>query len=121
MKRPTNRSTDRGYLFGLSQGLRPGQNIFRSGVSVLAQGTDRDGGNISFVNRGCRNIGIWPTHDIAGANLRSPPAQGVCGEHSWPQECPFNPRGLDELLYLLNHDSMRIWLLEERMWRFDWS
>src|SRR5215467_14292345 len=41
-ERAPNRTTDGGYLLRVSQGLRPGQNIFSSCVSVLAQGADGD-------------------------------------------------------------------------------
>ena len=81
---------DCGYLIELAQGLRPGQNIFRTGVSILAQRADRDCGNVALVDRSCRNAKMRPAHDIAGANLRRPPAHSICGEHPGPQEGPLD-------------------------------
>ena len=87
-QRAAEHATDYGHLLELAQGLRPGQNIFRSGVSVLTQRADRDCGDVTLVDRGCRNGEIRPADDISGANLRRPPAPGIGGEHSGPQERP---------------------------------
>ena len=52
-QRVADHPADCGHLLELAQGLRPGQNIFRTGVSILAQRADRDCGNVALVDRSC--------------------------------------------------------------------
>jgi len=54
----------------LAQRLRSAQNIFRSGVSILTQRADRDCGDVTLVDRGCRSGEIRPPHDIASTGCR---------------------------------------------------
>jgi hypothetical protein len=74
-QRAADHMTDCRYLLELAQGLRPGQNIFGSGVSVLTQGADRDRGDVPLVDRRCRSGKIGPADDIAGADTRSAAAK----------------------------------------------
>jgi hypothetical protein len=72
----------------LAQRLRPGQNIFRAGVSVLTQRVDRHCGDVTLVDRARGSGEIRPPDNIPGTNLRRPLSQGICGEHRRPQERP---------------------------------
>jgi len=65
------------YLLELAQGLRPGQNILRSGVSALTQGANRNRGDVTLIDRSCSSGEMGPAYDIAGASLRRPPQQGI--------------------------------------------
>jgi hypothetical protein len=77
VQRAADYATDDGYLFEPGQRVGPGLNIVCSGGSVFAQGVDCHASYVSLVNR-CSGGGRWgPAHDVAGTNLRSPPAQNV--------------------------------------------
>ncbi len=119
-QRAADHSTDYRYLLELAQGLRPGQNIFRSRMSVLTQGADRDRGDVTLVDRCRRSSEIRPAHDIAGTNLRRPPAQGVSGEHSGPHERPLASCGFDQPLdfRVQRRDRIGLPALEEGVRRF---
>ena len=54
-RRAAEHAADRGYLLELAQRLRSGQNIFRSGVSVLTQRADCDRCDVTLVYRRCRS------------------------------------------------------------------
>src|SRR5580698_8858828 len=88
-------------------------------MSVLTQRADRDCGDVTLVDRGRGNAQIRPPDNIAGANLRRPPAQGICGEHAWPQERPVKSRSFNPPFDLLSQRSGRVGLLEERVWRLE--
>ncbi len=62
-----------------------------------------------------------PTHEIAGANLRRPPANGIGGEHSGPEKRPLQSRCLNQRLDSFGQRSCRIRLLKEGVWCFDRS
>jgi hypothetical protein len=87
-QRASNHATDDGELFELGQRLGPSQNIVRYGVCIVRQGMDRHASYVAFVDRGGWGGKMRPAHEIAGANLGSPPAQNVCGEHARAQEGP---------------------------------
>ena len=88
-------------------------------MSIFAERANGDRGDVALVNRGCGNCEIWPTHDIAGANLRRPPVQRIRGEHSWAQECPLESGGFDLALDFFAERTGTVGLLKQRMRSFE--
>src|SRR5579871_520534 len=117
-QRVANHAANGRYLLKLAQRLRSGQDIFCSLVSVLAQGANRNCCNITLINRCGRSGQIWPSYDIAHANLQAPPTQSVGREHSRPKKRPLDTRGLNQPLDLPEQHSKPIRLLKKRMCSF---
>jgi len=91
-QRTSDRFTDYAYLLELAQGLRPGQNIFRS-VPVLTQGAHRDCSNIALMDRRSWRLCVGPAHDVGvarifGAHQRSAFAANIPGRRNvrWSPE-----------------------------------
>lgn len=116
-QRPADHLADRHHLLALGHGFGTGQDIILSIVPVVQQGTGRDRRDVPFMDWRRRGVAIGPAHDVAGADLRRPPEQGIGGEHPGPEERPFEPRRLDRTLDVRVHRRHRVGLLEERMRR----
>jgi hypothetical protein len=74
-------------------------------------------GDVVLVDRCRRDGGVGPAHDIAGANLRTPPGPGVGGEHPGPQERPPETGSLDQPFDFRVQRRNRVGLPEERVRR----
>ena len=80
-------------LLPLSQGLRAGAAVFRSGVYLLAQGADRDRRDITFVDGRCDGPRLRPAQDIARTHLWRPPDPGIGSERwEWGFLTPIPPK-----------------------------
>ncbi len=64
--------------------------MFLAPMTIVPKRTHGDGGNVLFVNRSerCRTVG--PAHDIAPADLRSPPPKRIRREAARPKKCPLS-------------------------------
>jgi len=108
-------------LFGVSERLRAGEDVFGAGVAWVAQGVDGYGGDVALVDRRGGNGEIRPAHDVARANLRRPPKQSIGGEHAGAEKGPRNAGGFDGAFDLFEHGAKQIGLLKERVRRFERS
>jgi len=108
-------------LFGVSERLRAGEDIFGAGVAFFAQCSNRDGGDVALVDRSGGNGEIGPTHDFASANLRGPPKQSIGGEHAGAEKGPPDAGGVDRTFDLFEHRPEPIGLLKERVRRLERS
>jgi len=54
MQRPADRPADEGHLLELGQELGAGEDIFRSGMAVLAKRVHRNGSDVTLVDRPSR-------------------------------------------------------------------
>ena len=108
-------------LCGMRERLRAGEDVFGAGVAGVAQGADGDGGDVALVDRSGGNGEIRPAHDVASANLRRPPKQGVGGEHAWAEKGPRDAGSFDGAFDLFEHRPEQIGLLKERVRRFERS
>src|SRR5262249_6360742 len=108
VERAADGTADRGDLLKLTERLRSRQHVFRPCVAVPEQRANCDGCNIALIDWSCWSRQVRPAHDVAGANLWSPPRQRIGGEHSGPKESPFDAGLLNQPLDFFVEDRTRI-------------
>ena len=108
-------------LFGVSERLWTGENVFGACVAFVAQGADGDCGDVALIDRRGGNGEIGPANYVAGANLRRPPKQSIGGEHAGAEKSPRDAGGYDGAFDLFEHRPEQIGLLKERVRRFERS
>jgi hypothetical protein len=87
-QRAAGHAADYGQLLEPGQRLRAGENIFRSGMPLLAQGAHCDGGNVAVVDGSGRGGEIGPAHDVQvrdGIGLTALKEQVRCFVRSTPE------------------------------------
>lgn len=77
----------------LGERMRPGQVQPRAGGDVAQERAGGDGGDVAFVDRRRRGLGVGAVHDVAPADRGPPQAQRVGGEHARAQDDAVQPGG----------------------------
>src|SRR4029079_1527106 len=91
-QRPAERASDGLHLLSLCQGFRPGHDILRARVNVVAQRTNGDGRDVTLIGRCGWRVEVRPADNVTAPNLRSPEMAGGTGEHAGAHEGPLPPR-----------------------------